>query len=96
MAKMLRQNPELEPREVEGQIFLIDEEGGKIHHLNRTASAVWRLLETPFDQNAIIDQFRFLYPDEDAKRLKKSIRSLLRDLADQKVLIRVRDKKVDA
>ena len=58
MARPLRQNDRLELREVEGQIFLIDEEGGKIHHLNETASAVWRLLETPRTRKEILSEFR--------------------------------------
>ena len=90
MGRVLRQNRDLVLREVDGQIFLIDEAGGAIHHLNETASAIWRLLEQPASQNAVIREFRFLFPDEEAGRIKRSIREALRDLADRGILIRER------
>ena len=88
MARLLRRNLDLFVHEVDAQFFLINEEGGTIHHLNETASAIWRLLEDPTTSNRIIRTFRFLYPDENAGHLKKSIRSLLRDLTDRGILVR--------
>ncbi len=90
MSKLLRQNGDLIVREVEAELFLIDEQGGRIHHLNATASAVWRMLDEPATSKAIIRQFRFLYPEEDAKHLKSAIRDLLRDLADRDILNRMK------
>ena len=88
MISLLNQNNRLVVREVEAQFFLIDEEGGTIHHLNETASAIWRLLDEPATSNKVIEMFRFLYPDENVRDLKRSIRSLLRDLVDRNILVR--------
>ncbi|MBJ3762632.1 PqqD family protein [Maribius pontilimi] len=81
MAKILHRNSRIIPREVETDIFLIDEVGGAIHHLNRTAAALWRLIETPAPRKDVLRQFRYLYPDEDAGRLDAALRAVIRDLS---------------
>ncbi|EPX78954.1 PqqD family protein [Litoreibacter arenae] len=86
MARLLRQNEWLDVRQLEGQIFLIDEEGGRIHHLNETASALWRLLDTPATRKEVVAEFRFLFPEEDPVRLKSAIKGLLRDLVETGIL----------
>lgn len=90
MTRLLRHNGELIVREVEAQFFLIDEEDGNIHHLNETASAIWRLLEGSATSNTIIQTFSFVYPEENVGHLKQSTRSLLRDLVRRGVLVRVK------
>ncbi|WP_281859570.1 PqqD family protein [Litoreibacter halocynthiae] len=91
----MSRNRDLVVREIDAQLFLINEERGTIHHLNETASAIWRLLKEPATANSIIQTFRFLYPEENVWYLKKSIRSLLRDLTDKRILVRKRRRKVN-
>lgn len=90
MTRIYHRNPDLIIREVENQFFLIDEEGGWIDHLNETASAIWRLLETPQSANEVIAAFRFLFPNEDVHHIKQAIRVALKDLAARDILMRRR------
>ena len=84
MSKTLHQNSEL-----------IVRDGGRMHPLNGTASAVWRMLDEPATSAAIIRQFRFLYPEEDARHLKSSLRSLLEDLSDRDILKRMKKRRAN-
>tara|TARA_R110002124_G_scaffold286736_1_gene468507 strand:+ start:1828 stop:2103 length:276 start_codon:yes stop_codon:yes gene_type:complete len=77
MQTMLMQNRNLIIRELDGDVFILDERDKRIHHLNITASAIWRFLETPARANDVIAIFRHLYPDADQRQLKKSIRQSL-------------------
>lgn len=77
MKKRLYHNPKLNIRELDNELFIIDEQGKRIHHLNITASAIWRFLDTPASANEVIVIFRHLYPDADQTMLKKSIRKSL-------------------
>lgn len=95
MTRILMRNCGFVEREVEGQFFLIDEESSRIHHLNETASAIWRLLAEPATSNRVIEMFRFLYPDENVRDLKRSIRSILGDLMDRNILVRKRKWEAD-
>jgi hypothetical protein len=64
-------------RELDNELFIIDEPNKRIHHLNITASAIWRFLEIPASSNQVIAIFRQLYPDADQTMLKGSIRHSL-------------------
>jgi hypothetical protein len=86
MPTYFRSNSEMIARDVDGEFFIIDENGGAIHYLNQSASAIWRLLDEPATARSIISTFRFLYPDEDVASLKKSIRATLRQLSHLGVL----------
>jgi hypothetical protein len=77
MQKILCHNPHLLIRELDGELFIVDEHKKRIHHLNVTASAIWRLLETPATANNVISVFRHLYPDADQTLVKKTIRNAL-------------------
>lgn len=90
MTRVLLRNPDLIVRNVDDQLFLIDERRGKIHHLNETASAIWRLLDVPHTANEVINTFRFLFPEEDARQMKQALRSSLHNLVDTTVLLRRR------
>jgi hypothetical protein len=94
MACVFLRNSNLIVRDVDNQLFVIDEPGGQIHHLNETASAIWRLLEEPQSANDIIRTFRFLYPDENAAHIKRGLRDALSDLSDRDVLLRRRKREM--
>lgn len=90
MIRTYQRNPVIDVRDIEGEIFLIHEEAGWIVHLNETASVIWRLLDKPHKPNDIISTFRFLFPEEDARYIKLSIRKVLKDMSEQKAILRRR------
>ena len=77
MITILHRDQAVNIRDLDGEIFILDERNNRIHHLNITASAIWRYLEIPASSKEVIAVFRSLYPDEDQHQLKKSIRTSL-------------------
>lgn len=49
--------------EIDGETFLADNESGKISHLNRTASAIWRVLAEPMSRDEIVSLMSAAFPD---------------------------------
>jgi len=78
MGKKLHQNPNLDIRELDGELFILDERLKCIHHLNVTASAIWRFLEKPAKSKEVLAVFREIYPDADQTALKASLRKSMR------------------
>ena len=68
-------------REVGEDIFLINESMGTIRHLNASAAAIWRLLETPLTQNAIISVFCDAFPGTPSATIKRAVRDAISSLA---------------
>lgn len=73
-------------REVGDDIFLIDEVTGRIHHLNVTGAALWRLLAEPAKLSEIVRTFQQAFPDRTARILKKKLKPILEDLDDMDLL----------
>ena len=75
-------------QEMDGELFLANEESGSIFHLNAYGSAFWRALEEPQDLNTIIDLFSVGFPDQKPARLAEDIRTLANQLEEHELILR--------
>ncbi|MEO1161915.1 MAG: PqqD family protein [Pseudomonadota bacterium] len=73
-------NPEILQRELDGEIFLIDDTLGKIHALDPMACGIWRLLEQPITSYDIVAMFSVAFPDRKPKDLRRQVSRLLDDM----------------
>jgi hypothetical protein len=70
-------NPEILHRELDGEIFLIDDTLGKIHALDPMACGIWRLLEQPITIHDIVAIFSAAFPNRKPKDLRRQISRFL-------------------
>ncbi len=73
-------NPAILHKEVDGEIFLIDDIQGKIHALDAMAGGIWRLLEQPTTVYEIVATFSAAFPDRKTKDLRRHISRFLDDM----------------
>ncbi|MGI9511698.1 MAG: PqqD family protein [Anderseniella sp.] len=78
-------NPEILYREVDGEIFLIDDARGKIHALDAMAGGIWRLLEQPMTVYDIVATFSAAFPDRKSKDLRRPVVRFLDDMQHNKL-----------
>ena len=82
-------NPEVMHREVDGEIFLIDDIQGKIHALDAMAGGIWRLLEQPTTVYDIVATFSAAFPDRKTKDLRRHISRFLDDMQHNNLAVRI-------
>lgn len=82
-------NPEILHRELDGEIFLIDDTGGKIHALDAMAGGIWRLLEQPMTVYDIVATFSAAFPERKSKDLRRQVTRFLDDMRHNNLALRV-------
>ena len=83
-----RRRKGIDLREVGDEIFLIDPRYGRIHHLNPTGAALWRLLDGPLSLDEIVETFRDAFPGSTRRAHKKHLKRILDDLEDNELIER--------
>jgi hypothetical protein len=78
----------IQAREVENELFIAAPDSGTIHHLNRTASAVWRALVEPRSAEDVIALFQAAFPDLPKRKIAKDVTDVLAFLTASKLLVR--------
>lgn len=78
-----RRNPAAGETEIDGEIFLVEPESEEVYYLDRTASALWRLLEAPRSFDDIRAVFRDAFPEVAAGMLERDLRDALGTLIEQ-------------
>ena len=81
-----RRRDDVELREIGDDMFLIDSASERIHHLNLTGAALWRLLAEPLTLREIVEVFREAFPDQTRRLMKKKLKAILEDFADNDLL----------
>lgn len=81
-------NPEILQRELDGEIFLIDDTHGKIHALDPMACGIWRLLEQPITNYDVVAIFSAAFPDRKPKDLRRQISRFLNDMRQNNLVMR--------
>jgi len=76
-----QRNSSILQRDVDGEVFLIDDERGKIHVLDPFASGIWRLLEKPVSVNEIVAVFLAAFPDRKPKEIRRHATRIVDGLA---------------
>jgi hypothetical protein len=75
-------------QEMDGDLFLANEENGSIYHLNNIGAAFWRMLENTCDQETIIGLFIAAFPHQSRTDLIRDIDDLVNQLEEQGLIIR--------
>ena len=81
-------NPGILQRELDGEIFLIDDTLGKIHALDPMACGIWRLLEQPITIHDIVAIFLAAFPDRKSTELRRQISRFLNDMRQNNLVMR--------
>lgn len=84
---LYRRRSDVDLREVGEEAFLIDASSGRIHHLNATAAALWRMLMEPRRLADMVEAFGEAFPEISRRTLKKRLRALLSELQENDLLI---------
>jgi hypothetical protein len=74
-------------QEMDGEVFLANENNGSIYHLNAIGSALWRMLEDPCSLETIIKLFINAFPDQSRKDLNQDIKALINQLEEHQLII---------
>jgi len=72
----LRQNPAIRLRAIDGELFLTDDEGLAIYHLNAVGAGLWNLLTAPTSETEAIEVLRGAFPDADPDVVARDVRTL--------------------
>ncbi len=67
--------------EIDGQIFLADDETGQITVLNETAAAIWQALAEPMTETGIVELMGLAFPDIDPATIASDVRTSLNALS---------------
>lgn len=78
--RCLVQSPGVEPREVDGELFLIVPAADAIHHLDPLAASVWRLFATPTEPAQVRAILRAAFPEVPESRIAADLEGLVADL----------------
>lgn len=84
-----RRNRDILQRELDGEIFLIDDELGKIHALDPMAGGIWRLLEQPMTVYDIVATFSAAFPGRKTKDLRRHVTRFVDDMRQNNLAVRV-------
>ncbi len=75
---------------VDSEIFVLDPEKGRIHAMNTTAAALWRLLEEPATLAELVDDFAAAFPALSRTKLTREIEQGLASIKEKGLLQRVK------
>lgn len=75
---------------VDSEIFVLDPEKGRIHAMNTTAAALWRLLEEPATLAELVDDFAAAFPVVSRTKLTREIEQGLASIKEKGLLQRVK------
>lgn len=75
-----RRNENISIQEIDGELFLADDNNGGIYHLNAIGAGFWRALESTPRHHDIVELFCKAFPDEDASKLAEQITQLAEEL----------------
>ena len=75
-------------QEMDGELFLADDENGSIYRLNVIAAAFWRALDCPRDLDTVVTLFCRAFPEHSASELRRDITSLADTLEEEGLISR--------
>ena len=63
---------------VDNEVFLVDEKGYAIHHLDSISGAIWSVLEKPVLLTEVVEMFQAAFPDQPAQNVSDDISGVVR------------------
>jgi Coenzyme PQQ synthesis protein D (PqqD) len=67
----IQQSRKVKVRNVDGEIFLIDDEGFSIYHTNQIGLAIWRMAARPANPNDIVRTLQQAFPEKEKAEIRK-------------------------
>ena len=86
VAKIYRRHRTVREDELDGVLFLIDEEEKSIHALEPLGRAIWHLLLEPTGTGEIVALLSEAFPGASQGRIAADVRRLLSDLEDSNLI----------
>lgn len=77
VATRYMQTPGVQLRSVDEDTFLIDPEGGSIHHLNELGTAIWRQLDEPVTLDDLVHLLCAAFPEVSRARITSDVEALV-------------------
>ncbi len=74
---------------VDNEIFVLDPDKGRIHAMNPSAAALWRLLEEPATLAELVEDFAAAFPAVSRTKLQREIEQGLASIREKGLLQRV-------
>ncbi len=78
-----RRNEAVRETEIDGEIFLVEPDSEEVYYLDRTGSALWRLLDEARRFDDILAVFHDAFPDVAAAALRRDLRRALDALVER-------------
>ena len=78
-----RRNDAASETEIDGEIFLVEPDSEEIYHLDRTGSALWRLLAESREFEEILAVFGDAFPEVAEDQLERDLRRALQALTER-------------
>ena len=79
--------PDISIVQIEDQVFLADEQGAAIHHLNPIGTAIWSLLEEPMTADEITNLLMTAFPDLERSSIESDLHNLIDELLSRNLLL---------
>jgi Coenzyme PQQ synthesis protein D (PqqD) len=76
----IQQSRNVKVRNVDGEIFLIDDVAGNIHHTNLIGLAIWQLLRQPTKAAEVVSLLCAAFPDRPRNELRSDYLKLEQQL----------------
>jgi len=80
--RVYTRNPDIEERQVDDEIFLVNPDNEALYNLDILGSAIWRLLENPVSVPEAVDIICKAFPDAEPESVEKDVTELIADLSD--------------
>ena len=88
---LFQRNEGISIQEMDGDLFLANEESGSIFRLNTIGAAFWRILKNPRDLETILDLFCAGFPNQRRSDLCRDITDLIDQLEDHNLISRTKN-----
>lgn len=85
-ADCFRRAEGIHERRVDGECFLADVEGARIHHLNPIGSAIWHMLEVPASIDDLVATLQEAFPEMESKQLRADVSAFVNRIAERGLL----------
>jgi hypothetical protein len=90
MSTRLRRRAGVVERSLGGSLFLAHPTDGRVHRLNATSAALWRLFETPTSLREAVLAFQDAFPRVAPARIEREVRGVLEGLTGADLVVGAR------
>ena len=82
-----KQNPTVSETELDGEIFLVEQESEEVFYLDAMGAGLWRLIASPQSLEEAVLVYQAAFPDADRQTVENDLRAALQTLLDRGLVI---------